>query len=173
MRGTHHKAGGARYCARCGAALETRELNGRERPVCPDCGFVVYLDPKVAAGAIVCLDGRIVLVRRGIPPSLGKWVFPGGYVDRGEPTDLAAVREVREECGLEVAVEGLVGVFSYPEVPVVLVVYEARITGGALTDGDHEVQKAAAFPPSEIPWEDLGFDSTRDALRAYLRLPGR
>ena len=162
----------ARYCERCGTTLMTKPIEGRRRPMCPECGFVIYLDPKVAAGVIVPVDGRIVLVRRAIEPSLGKWVFPGGYVDRGEPTDVAAVREAREECGLEVQTEGLVGVFSYPDVPVVLVVYEARCVGGEL-QGNHEVQEIGTFSPSEIPWDDLGFESTADALRAWIGTKGQ
>ena len=57
-----------------------------DRPVCRACGYVVYLDPKVAVGTIIRNDaGQIALVRRSIEPGYGKWVFPGGYVDRGEP----------------------------------------------------------------------------------------
>jgi ADP-ribose pyrophosphatase YjhB (NUDIX family) len=159
---------GPRHCERCGTILMSKAIEGRRRPICAQCGFIVYLNPKVAAGAIVAVDGRVVLVKRGIPPSIGKWVFPGGYVDRGEPTDVAAVREVSEECGLDVEIQGLVGVFSYPGVPVVLVVYDAAPVGAALSDGDHEVLEVATFLPSEIPWDDLGFDSTREALKVWL-----
>jgi ADP-ribose pyrophosphatase YjhB (NUDIX family) len=156
-----------RFCERCGHPLERKTLEGRERPVCPSCGFVVYLDPKVAAGAIVTVDGRVVLVKRTIEPSRGKWVFPGGYVDRGESTEAAAVREVREEVGLEIRLEDLLGVFSYTGVPVVLVVYTGRVAGGKL-EGGAEAEEARAFHPSEIPWEDLGFQSTADALRRWV-----
>ena len=67
--------------------LEPRLLKAGdpERLVCRACGFVYYLDPKVAVGTIVRTeDDRIVLVRRAIEPGYGLWVFPGGYVDRGE-----------------------------------------------------------------------------------------
>jgi 8-oxo-dGTP diphosphatase len=64
---------------------------------CPACDFVQYLDPKVAVGTIIRADdGRLVLVRRAIEPGYGLWVFPGGYVDRGEHIVEAAVREARE-----------------------------------------------------------------------------
>ncbi len=137
-------------------------------PVCPACRFVAYLDPKVAAGAVVTLDGRVVLLRRAIDPSIGRWVFPGGYVDRGEPTTAAAIRETREEVGLDVTVEDLLGVYSYVDVPVVLVVYTARVVGGKL-NGNSECQEVGTFAPSEIPWEDLGFQSTADALRTWVQ----
>ena len=75
-----------RFCPTCGASLEARTLKAgdRERMACTACGFVLYLDPKVAVGTIIrAPDERLVLVRRAIEPGYGRWVFPGGYVDRG------------------------------------------------------------------------------------------
>ena len=156
-----------RYCERCGDRLEPKPIEGKPRPVCAACGFVAYLDPKVAAGVVVALDGKVVLLKRAIEPSVGKWVFPGGYVDRGESTEAAAARETQEEVGLDVTVEDLLGVYSYAGVPVVLVVYTARAVGGALR-GNSECQEVGTFALSEIPWEDLGFQSTADALRTWV-----
>lgn len=159
-----------RFCPRCGHALERRLLKAGEpeRLVCAGCGFVFYVDPKVAVGAIVKVDaGKIVLVRRAIEPGYGKWVFPGGYVDRGETLLDAAVREAREECGLEVRLDGLVNIYSYAGRTPVVVVYAATAIGGVLAPDD-ECLEAEAIDPSAIPWDDLAFVSTRDALREYL-----
>lgn len=156
-----------RFCAACAAPLAARCVDGRQRPACGRCGAVVYLDPKVAAGAIVVDRGRLALVRRAINPARGKWTFPGGYVDRGEPVDRAAVRETWEETGLRVRVDRLHGVFSYPDVTVVLIVYTAAVTGGALAAGP-ECQEAAWVEPAAIPWAELAFPSTADALRAWI-----
>ena len=96
----HDDSSAYRFCPRCGGALERRVLKTTEpeRPVCTECGFVFYIDPKIAVGTIVRnADDRLVLVRRAIEPGYGKWVFPGGYVDRGEALTAAAVREAREE----------------------------------------------------------------------------
>jgi 8-oxo-dGTP pyrophosphatase MutT (NUDIX family) len=104
-----------RYCPTCGSPLEVRALKAgeRERPACPACGFVLYLDPKVAVGTIIrAEDERLVLVRRAIEPGYGLWVFPGGYVDRGEQVLDAALREAREESGLDIRIDRLVNIYS-------------------------------------------------------------
>lgn len=172
----HHAAGKAgrpeyRFCPRCGAGLEPRLLKAGEpeRLVCRGCEFIFYLDPKVVAGTLFTIGGKIALLRRGVEPSLGKWVFPGGYVDRGESVADAAVRETREESCLDVRLRATLGVYSYTGSPNVIVVYAAEVTGGVLTAGDESVE-AKTFPVGEIPWAELGFDSTRDALEDYIRL---
>jgi ADP-ribose pyrophosphatase YjhB (NUDIX family) len=159
-----------RHCPRCGGVLEERLLKAGDpsRLVCTACGFVFYLDPKVAVGTIVTTpDGRIVLVRRAIEPGYGLWVFPGGYVDRGETVTAAALRETREEAGLEVRLDGLVGIYSYPGRPIIIIVYAAAIVAGELAV-DEESLEARLFAPADIPWNDLAFVSTRDALRDFL-----
>lgn len=160
-----------RFCHACGGALHAKRLKDGdpERLVCGSCGHVLYLDPKVAVGAIVRLpDARVVLVRRAIEPGYGLWVFPGGYVDRGEPLDRAARREAREECGLEVRLDGLVNIYSYPGHTPVVIVYAATATGGSLAT-DEEGLEARAFHEREVPWDALAFPSTLDALRDYYR----
>ena len=113
-------------------------------------------------------DGRIVLVRRAIEPGYGLWVFPGGYVDRGEPVETAALREAREECGLDVRLDGLVNVYSYPGRTPVIIVYARHVASAAISQPDEESLEAHAFHPADIPWDALAFRSTGDALRDYL-----
>src|SRR5437773_5789576 len=151
---THDDAAEFRYCPRCGGALERRLLKSTEpaRLVCAGCGFIFYLDPKSAVGTIIRTDhDRLVLVRRAIEPGYGKWVFPGGYVDRGEPLTRAAVREAREECGLDIQLDGLVNICSYAGRAPVIVVYAATAIGGSLCI-DEECIETAEFEPVAIPW---------------------
>jgi ADP-ribose pyrophosphatase YjhB (NUDIX family) len=160
-----------RFCPVCGQPLEWRVLKATEprRLVCTGaaCGFVFYLDPKIAVGTVIRLpDQRIVLVRRAIEPGYGKWVFPGGYVDRGEELTLAAVREAREESGLDVTIDHLIDVYSYAGRTPIIIVFAATSVGGTLVVDDEGLE-ARAFARPEIPWEELAFRSTREALHDY------
>src|SRR5437762_3420245 len=163
----HDDAHAYRFCPRCGGAFERRLLKTGEpeRLVCTKCEFVFYIDPKIAVGTIIRTGtgtadspGRIVLVRRAIEPGYGKWVFPGGYVDRGEPLIEAAVREAREECGLDVRIDGLVNIYSYAGRTPVIVVYAATALAGSLMHDDEQLE-AAEFTRESIPWGELAFRS--------------
>jgi ADP-ribose pyrophosphatase YjhB (NUDIX family) len=159
-----------RFCPRCGGSLDLRQLKEREpeRLVCRLCEFVFFLNPKVAAGTVFHVDGKLVLLRRSIEPGYGKWVFPGGFVDRGETVVEAAIRETKEEASVDVEVRELVDVYSYSGSPVVVIVYAAEIVAGEPRAADESLE-LGAFDPGEIPWKELAFPSTRDALRAYVR----
>lgn len=160
-----------RFCPRCGGALDLRTLRPGEpqRLVCQGCGFVFFLDPKVAAGVIFSLNGGIVLLQRAIEPRYGRWVFPGGYVDRGESLEAAALREVKEESGLDVRLTRLLGAYSSPGNAVIVIAYAGEVTGGSLRTDDESLD-IRSFAPAEIPWEQLAFPSTSHALRDYLGL---
>jgi ADP-ribose pyrophosphatase YjhB (NUDIX family) len=157
-----------RFCPLCGSALARERVppDHREHPVCSGCRFVFYLNPKVVAATIPEDHGRLLLTRRSINPARGKWTFPGGFVDYGESTEDAALRETLEETGLRVRLTGLLGVYSYTDAPVI-VVYRARVLGGTLTACD-ENDAVEWVRPGDIPWSELAFPSTREALTAWV-----
>jgi 8-oxo-dGTP diphosphatase len=161
-----------RFCPLCGAPLAREAIppDQREQSVCTGCRFVFYLNPKVVSGAIVEQDGRILLTRRSIDPGRGLWTFPGGFVDFGESVTDAAVRETFEETGLKVDLTGLLNVYTYPGAPVIIV-YAARVTGGALTPCP-ENDRLEWVTPEEIVWHALAFPSTREALRDWVASRG-
>jgi ADP-ribose pyrophosphatase YjhB (NUDIX family) len=140
------------------------------RLVCGACGRVEYLDPKVAACVVPERDGQILLLQRGISPGRGKWVMPGGFVDRGELPAEAATREAAEEVGLAVEVGPLIGVFGTHVSPIIIVYSATRVVGDAAPLD--ETQAVRWFAPAQIPWAELAFPSTRQALRALADLRG-
>ncbi len=158
------------FCPRCGGKLDLKPMkpNEPDRLVCRSCSFVFYQDPKVAACTVVETEGGVVLLRRTIEPGYGMWTAPGGFVDRFETVPAAAVRETREESGLDVRIVDLLGVYSYEDAEVVVIFYHAEVVGGTLGAGD-ECSEAAVFPESSVPWKDIAFRSTRDALTDYFR----
>jgi len=155
--------GEVRFCSRCGAAMELRDMAGRARPTCPRCGFVHFADPKVAAGVAVVADGRLLLVRRAFPPERGRWALPAGFVDAGEDPRVTAVREAMEETGLVVVLDELVEVYppTGPTAPIV-VVFTATVTGGELSAAD-DADDAGYFPLDALP-PIADFPSTRDVV---------
>lgn len=162
------------FCPVCGGSLKSLRLKDIEpaRLVCSECSHVFYLDPKLVACTVLELEGRIVFLKRGIEPQLGKWVIPGGYVDRGEELRAAARRETEEEVGIRTRIGDLVGIYSYAGVVEVVVVFEAQYLSGELVAGD-ETLEVKLYSPDEIPWQDLAFQSTVDALKDYCRLKNR
>ena len=153
------------YCPRCGRALEDREAFGRVRRFCPACELVIFRDHKVAAGVLVAHEGQVLLVRRAAGPRQGFWSFPAGFVEFGEHPAVAAVRECREETGLEVEITGLLDVIG-PEpdgAASIVIVYCARPVGGELEAADDAGQAAFfTFDGDKLP--PLAFRATRVAL---------
>jgi ADP-ribose pyrophosphatase YjhB (NUDIX family) len=159
----------ARYCPCCGSPLEERYLEAEQhtRKICSGCGFIFYLNPKVVAAAVPRQGDRIWLVRRSVEPASGHWTFPGGYVDLGERVPDAAIRETFEETRLNVRLDGLLNIYSYKNTRIVLVVYRATVIGG-MAEETPESQEVRAFRLDAIPWSELAFPSTREALADYL-----
>ena len=152
------------FCQRCGRKLARKPIENTERPYCPGCGYVVFLDPKIAAIVLLLTDGKLVMVRRGIEPAMGHWSFPSGYVDRGEQVEKAAIREVKEETGLEARLDRMIGLYSSDGSPVVLAVYAGTVVGGSLKAGG-DATDAALFSPETLP--DLPFPNDAQILRDW------
>ena len=157
----------------CGERLTTAVPEGdqRRRLVCVDCGFIHYLNPRPVAGTVpVRADGSVLLVRRAIEPRIGSWVFPGGFMDVGETAEEGAARETMEEAHLEVRNLSLLGVYTRIEPGVVVIVFEAEAVGEA--EVGHETTEVRWFAADQIPWDELAFDTTHAALRAWLARRG-
>jgi len=153
-----------RFCPRCAAEAQVafpRSLT------CDACGYAALWSPEPVAAAIPrAADGRIWLLRRAHHEGAGRWTFPGGFVELGETVEEAARRETREEMEIEIELGGLVGVYSRPQDRVVLVVFAA--TTGDVPRETEEATEVRAFAPAALPWDELSFWSTTQALRDLL-----
>jgi 8-oxo-dGTP diphosphatase len=155
------------YCLQCGTPMELRFQEDRERPTCPSCGFIHYVDPKVAVAVILGNNDAVLLGKRRIDPGSGRWSFPAGYVNRGEVLEEAAVREVEEELGVRVRLDRLVGVYSTRGDPVVLVVFAGSVLEGEPRPDGHEVGEVRRFPLDGLP--ELAFPHDRQVLSDWKR----
>ena len=161
------------FCTQCAARLEEQAVgvSSKKVPVCVSCGAVHWIDPKIAAGILIVREDRVLLVKRAIEPGYGRWTFPGGHVDRGETLEEAALRETLEECGVTADLGDLLGAFSYPGRPVVIVIYRGTLAVGSREPhaGD-ETLEVGWFSADEAAGLELAFRSVADALS---RLFGR
>lgn len=163
-----------RFCPACGQPVEARLLEKDHRPrlVCPD-GHVTWRNPRVVVGTLPMQGGRVYLARRAIEPGIGRWTYPGGFLEVGESAQEGARRETEEETELRIEVGGLIGVYSRPEVGVVTLVFAADVVGGRPEPAE-ETTEVRGFDPDEIPWDELAFTTVESALRDWVAsLPGR
>jgi ADP-ribose pyrophosphatase YjhB (NUDIX family) len=160
------------FCSRCGAPLRFGSIEGEERHrlACEVCGFVAYVNPRLVVTTIpVTDDGLVVLLRRGIEPGLGWWAQPGGFLEVDETVTEGAVRETLEETGLIVSPGEIIGLYSRLEAAVVVLAFEAMVVGGEYRSTP-EALEVRAFPPAQIPWSGIAFNTTYWALRDWVHL---
>lgn len=139
-----------KFCPQCSTPLVLAPIHGRERETCPACGETIFHKPAPVVLAVIEHAARLVLIRRKLPPLGGYWAPPGGYVELGESLEDAVVREAREETGLEVAVDGLIGVYSQAGVRAVILAYRAHTLAGEPVAGD-DAAEIALVAPGQLP----------------------
>ncbi len=156
-----------KYCPKCATELILRVADRSERPVCPSCGFVQYLNPAPAAGVLIFRRGRLLLVRRAHEPYPGKWTIPAGFMEWGESPEETAIRELKEETNLDIEIGDLFHVYSGSDDPrtrAVLILYFARNADGDLVAGD-DAADARWFAQNDLPSdEEIAFESHRRAI---------
>ena len=156
------------YCTQCGTHVELRipEGDSHLRHVCPQCGEIHYQNPKVIVGCIARWEQRILLCRRAIEPCYGLWTLPAGFMENGESTTQAALRETYEEACARVSIEGLFALINIPHISQVHLFYRARLLDTNFGAGEESLE-TQLFAEDEIPWHELAFSSVDQCLKAY------
>ena len=157
------------FCQRCGTELREVDLDSRPRLKCPACGYVQYQNPVPGVGVLIEHEGRLALIRRGHPPHQGQWALPAGFIEADESVEHAAVREAREETGLNIELDELFGVYSFPEGPPrsgLIIFYLARPTNPADLQAGDDASEAAFFLPADLPV--IAFRTHREVLARWL-----
>jgi len=161
---------GYNYCPRCSKKLKQEKLDSRVRLKClnPECDFIYYHNPIPAAGAIVIKENKILLVKRAVAPKIGWWCIPAGFMEWDEHPSETAVRELKEETGLDVKLNSFFEVYSGnddPRMNAVLMLYLADEIGGKLS-ADDDAMDVKYFGFDDLP-ENIAFVSHKQALKDY------
>lgn len=147
-------------------ARRVPEGDDRERLICEDCGFVQYENPKIVVGAVAHHGPRILLCRRAIPPRVGYWTLPAGYLELGEDPETGARREAWEEARADLDLEQLLAVYAIHRISQVQLIYRARLRDPAVAAGP-ESREVALFTWDEIPWDEIAFPTVHWALADF------
>ena len=161
------------HCHYCGGLLAEYVDGQHTRQVCTGCNRVIYRNPVPAAGCVVERDGKLLLARRKHAPWQDHWYFPSGFVEYDEDVEATAIREIHEETGLEVAIDGVFGVYSYfddPRKNGIIILFNATIVGGTLRAGD-DAAEVDFFSAESLPTA-IGFASHRRALGEWVERHG-
>jgi ADP-ribose pyrophosphatase YjhB (NUDIX family)/GNAT superfamily N-acetyltransferase len=149
-------------------------VGGRQRPVCPNCGYVLFKNPVPGVGVLVEINDGVVLIKRGHHPKKGRWALPAGFIEADESIEDAAVRECKEETNLDIELIEMFHVDSFPTDPTpqsgIIIFYRAKTIGGVLHPGD-DAAETMIFPPDALP-VNVAFRTHRAALARWAGLYG-
>ena len=157
-----------RFCPSCGAPVELRVPadDSRLRHICTACGIVHYQNPKMVIGSIPEWEDKVLLCRRAIEPRHGLWTLPGGFMENGESTAQAAIRETLEEANARIAIGDLYSLYSLPYINQVHMLFRARLLDLDFGPGPESLE-VKLFSEAEIPWNEIAFRPVRYSLEHY------
>lgn len=158
-----------KYCPSCGNLCELKNESDRMRPICPKCGFIHYRNPSPAVSVLIANEGKVLLGRRAAWNFQGgKWCLPCGFIEFNEDFITAGRREVKEETGLDIKIDGIINVahnFFNPDLHTLVVVLSAHIIGGELKSNDDIVELAWFNPEEALP--ELAFEADRSIIKRF------
>lgn len=158
-----------RYCKLCGSEVSFSIPAGdsHSRHICQSCGHIHYENPKLVVGCVAEWEGKLLLCRRAIPPQVGFWTLPAGFMENGETTAQAAIRETFEEAGAKIEIDAAFALISIAHINQVHLFYRGRLLSNEYSAGEESLD-AELFSPDDIPWADLAFRSIELCLKHYL-----
>jgi ADP-ribose pyrophosphatase YjhB (NUDIX family) len=149
-----------KFCPFCAVKLTLLEKSGKPRPVCPDCEYVQFKNPLPGVVVVIQKDGCVLLGKRKGTYGEGKWGLPQGYIEFEEDFLTAAIREVKEETGLDVEIVSILNVATNllaPGLHTLAIILKARIVSGEPVAGD-DLEEVGWFPMAG-PLPELAFEA--------------
>jgi len=156
------------YCPECGSPLLRHVVGGepRRHDFCPRCQSPCRDYPRVVVTAFIASGDRLLWVQRGLPPQLGKWAIPGGFLEEGETLAEGAARELREEAGILLPPDSLqlymTGSITF--INQLYVGFRALVSTDACAPGA-ESMACGFFSRRDCPWDQLAYPQVNDSIR--------
>ena len=157
-----------KYCSSCAHAVVRKIPEGedRERDVCPSCGEIFYVNPKIIVGCIPTVGDQVLLCKRAIEPRYGKWTLPAGFMENRETTAEGAAREMWEEAEARAVDMALYRIFDVPHISQVYVFYRCEVLDGQFGVGSESLE-SKLYSEADIPWDELAFPVVIEMLREF------
>jgi len=155
-----------KHCPICGTQLSLKEKGGKQRPACPNCGFVQFQNPIPGVVVVIEMDGHVLLGKRAGSYGKGQWGLPQGYIEFDEDFLTAAIREVKEETGLDVEIRSIINVvsnFLSPRLHTLAIVLLAGVETGEPCAAD-DLETLEWFPLSG-PLPEMAFEADEFIIR--------
>lgn len=159
-----------KFCTVCGTKTQfyIPEGDNRERHVCPACGNIDYINPKVVVGSLPVWEDKVLLCKRAIEPRYGYWTLPAGFMECDETTQVGAMRETQEEANADIEIQQLYCVFNLPHVDQVYMMFRAKLLNLDFAPGAESLE-VKLFKEEEIPWDELAFATIDRTLKLFFQ----
>ncbi len=157
-----------KFCSNCGNSVIEKIPAGDNRPrfVCDDCDTIHYQNPRIIAGCLPVYDDKVLLCKRAIEPRYGLWTLPAGFMENGETSEEAAIRETWEEALARVNVHGIYTLFNLPHINQVYMIFRADLLDLDFGAGEESLE-VGLFEESTIPWDELAFPVMKKTLEFF------
>ena len=162
---------GYKYCPTCKGKLTRSLIDDKWLLNCKKCGFIFWNNPKPVVSTLIEKDGKVLMLKRAKEPFKNYWVLPGGFVDYDEEPDEAAVRETKEEIGLNVYVESVASVYRIGDDPIgvhIDIVYFGKAEGEPKLDMK-DFTECRYFLPNKLP-EEIAYKHREVIIDWYRRV---
>lgn len=146
--------------------LRRPDDDNRPRHICTACNMIHYQNPNLVIGSIPEWEDKILLCRRAIEPRHGLWTLPGGFMENGETTTEAAIRETLEEANAHIEIGELYSMYSLPYINQVHLLFRAKLLDLNFGPGAESLE-VRLFSEAEIPWNEIAFRPVKFSLEHY------
>src|SRR5688572_10805699 len=152
-----------KFCSACGQPVTQKVPDGDHLPryVCTACATIHYDNPRIIAGCVIEVDGKILLCKRAIEPRHGFWTVPAGFMENGESVQQAAAREAMEEALAHVQIGSLLAIVNVLRAHQVHIMFRARLQPARAGEPPFgvgpESLETQLYDESDIPWPEIAF----------------